>query len=177
MLGRLEQSLLQRYSVQCLEARFHTACSLMQAGADGPPADSHPQQKSRQQSGGGPNRQRTNPGRDGPGSDRGQRPNFSPRGSDGPARGGGGSFRQQRDGGRGGGGQWQNRNNNQGGPRRPSQQQGGGGGGGGKQNLLDAALGTQRSGPPKTGADAIMQVNLHFIFSTPTISISIILFN
>lgn len=152
MLGRLQSSLFQRYSLQCLESRFHTACSLTQAAADGPTPDSRPQQRSRQPSSGGPNRQRTNPGRDGPSSDRLQRPNWGgPRDSDRRA-GGGGSFRQQRGGGAGGGGQ---RNNSQGGPSRQHQQQGGGGGG--KQNMLEAALGPQRSGGPKTGAAAIMQ--------------------
>jgi hypothetical protein len=156
MLGRLQSSLLQRYSLQCLEYRFHTACSLTQAAADGPPVDSNPQQKSRQASGGGPNRQRKNPARDGPGSDRGlQRPNYSPRGSDGGPNRGGGSYRQQQQrGGGGGGGGGQRNTNYQGGPRRPHQ----GGGGGGNQNILEAALGPQQSGPPKTGAEAIMQV-------------------
>jgi len=153
MLGRLHSSLLQRYSLQCLESRFHTACSLMQAAADGPTADGPPNQRSRQPSSGGPTKQRTNPRRDEPSSDRSQRSNWGgPRGSDGPSRGGG-SFRQQRGG--GGGGQ----RNNQGGPKRQHQQQGRGGGGGGKLNVLEAALGPQRSGDSKRGAAAIMQVN------------------
>jgi hypothetical protein len=148
MLGRLQPSLLQRYSLRCLESKIHTACALTQAAAVGPTTDSHPQQKSRQ-SPGGQNRQRANPGRDGPQSDKLQRPNWGgPRSSDGPARGGG-SLRQQRGG--GGGGQ---RNNYQGGPRRPQHQHGGGG----KQDMIEAALGSQRSGP-LTGAAAIMQVN------------------
>ena len=155
MLGRLQSSLLQRYSLQCLESRFHTACSLMQGDGGGPTADSHPKQRSRQPSSGGPNKQRTNPRSDGPASDRLHRPNWGgSHGSDGPARGGG-SFRQQR-----GGGAGSRRNNNQGGPSRQHQQQGGGG----KQNILEAALGPRRSGGPKTGAAAIMQViNYYFL--------------